>query len=573
MIAEKRWQIREHDYERAKRFGAEIGEAPLVAALLIARGHWDGESAERFLNPKMEHLHDRYLLTDMDRAVTRILRAIDDGEKILVWGDYDVDGTTGTVVLRKAIGILGGKSEYHIPHRFREGYGLNVEYLEKAKERGCSLVISVDTGSRAFEAADWARENGIDLIISDHHLSDPERGNPDAYAIVNPNRADCDYPDKHLAGVGVAFKIAHAMLRERGKENVIPAFLKMVAIGTIADIMQLTGENRSIVAIGLKDLPSAKNHGLKALMDVADCGDEMSSYDIGFRIAPRINAAGRMDEGRLVIELFEAQTFEEARKIAQSLDELNRRRQEVQSDIFQLALQAHADAGAEVDSSHVAVVAGHGWHRGVIGLASSKITDRLYRPSLVVSIEDGIGHGSGRSIDGFNLHDALDHCKDLFEKFGGHAAACGFTIREENLNPLRTRLNAYARNILSADDLKPLLRIDAALKSSSINLSLVDTLKRMEPFGAGNPKPRFSTSKLVLVSDPLVMKEKHLKLRLRDSEGKTLEAVWWDGVEKGKNIDLLKDTGISLAFTPDANHWNGQTRLQLVVDDIRLDNS
>jgi len=309
MIAEKRWQIREHDYERAKRFGAEIGEAPLVAALLIARGHGVGESAERFLNPKMEHLHDPYLLTDMDRAVTRILRAIDDGEKILVWGDYDVDGTTGTVVLRKAIGILGGESEYHIPHRFREGYGLNIEYMEKAKERGCSLVISVDTGSRAFEAADWARENGLDLIISDHHLSDPERGNPDAYAIVNPNRADCDYPDKHLAGVGVAFKIAHAMLRERGKENVIPAFLKMVAIGTIADIMQLTGENRSIVAIGLKDLPSAKNHGLKALMDVADCGDEMSSYDIGFRIAPRINAAGRMDEGRLVIELFEAQTL------------------------------------------------------------------------------------------------------------------------------------------------------------------------------------------------------------------------------------------------------------------------
>ena len=573
MGVEKRWLTAEHDFDRVKAFAREIGEAPLVAALLIARGHDDAESAERFLNPRLEHLHDPYLLTDMGKAVQRILRAIDDGEKILVWGDYDVDGTTGTVVLRKAIEILGGVSTFHIPHRFREGYGLNIEYMKKAKEDGCSLVISVDTGSRAFEVADWAKANSIDLIISDHHLSDPERGNPDAFAVVNPNRADCPYPDKNLAGVGVAFKIVHALLRERNKETLIPAFLKMVAIGTIADIMQLTGENRSIVAIGLRDLPSAKNHGLKALMEVADCADEMSSYDIGFRIGPRINAAGRMDEGRSVIELFEAQSFEEARRIAQKLDELNRRRQEVQSDIFKLALQAHTDDAPDQESSHVAVVAGKEWHRGVIGLASSKITDRLHRPSLVISIEDGLGHGSGRSIEGFNLHDALETCKELFEKFGGHAAACGFTIKEENIPEVRKRLNEHARTVLTVEDLRPRLRIDAHLRPSSINLSLVDTLKRMEPFGAGNPKPRFSASNLFVSGEPLVMKEKHLKLRLRDADGKSFEAVWWDGVEKGQNLNLSKDQAISLAFTPDANHWNGQTRLQLVVDDIRFDNS
>jgi single-stranded-DNA-specific exonuclease len=573
MRVEKRWRTTEHDYARAKAFADEIGESPLVAALMISRGHDDAESAERFLNPRLEHLHDPYLLEDMDKAVDRILKAIDSREKILVWGDYDVDGTTGTVVLRKAIDILGGISSYHIPHRFREGYGLNIEYLQKAKEDGCSLVISVDTGSRAFEAADWARENGLELIISDHHLSDSERGNPDAYAVVNPNRHDCNYPDKHLAGVGVAFKIAHALLRARGKENLIPAFLKMVAIGTIADIMQLTGENRSIVALGLKDLPSARNHGLKALIDVADCGSEMSSLDIGFRIAPRINAAGRMDEGRAVIQLFEAPTFEEARKIAQKLDELNRRRQDVQADIFKLALDAHAESASSIDTSHVAVVYGYGWHRGVIGLASSKITDRLYRPSLVISIEDGVGHGSGRSIEGFNLHDALESCKEVFEKFGGHAAACGFTIKEENISELSTRLNSYAKDTLTEEDLRPLLRIDAELKSSSISLGLVDALKRMEPFGAGNPKPRFSASKLSLTADPLIMKERHLKLRLQDSEGKPFEAVWWDGVEKGNHLDLAKEKVVSVAFTPEANHWNGQTRLQLVVDDIRLDNS
>lgn len=572
MQKEKRWSIEEHDTERVRAFAREIGEVPLVAALLISRGHDNPDAAERFLSPRMEHLHNPYLLTDMERAVERILRAIDAKEKILVWGDYDVDGTTGTVVLRKAIDILGGISTFHIPHRFREGYGINIEYLRKAVEDGCSLVISVDTGSRAFEAADWARGNGLDLIISDHHLSDPEKGNPDAYAVVNPNRTDCGYPDKNLAGVGVAFKIAQALLSARGKESLIPAFLKMVAIGTIADIMQLTGENRSIVSIGLKDLPSARNPGLRALMDVADCKEEMSSYDIGFRIAPRINAAGRMDEGRAVIELFDAKTFDDARGIAQRLDELNRRRQEVQAEIFQLALQTHAETSSPEDSSHVAVVAGNGWHRGVIGLASSKITDRLYRPSLVISIENGIGHGSGRSIEGFNLHDALESCKDVFEKFGGHAAACGFTIQETRIGELRTRLNEYARDNLTDEDLKPRLRIDAKLKSSSIDLGLVDSLKKMEPFGAGNPKPRFVASNLSLAGDPLVMKERHLKLRMSDPDGRAFEAVWWDGVEKAAHLDLRKNQVFSMAFTPDANHWNGQTRLQLVIDDLRLDN-
>lgn len=546
-----------------------LSVSPLVAALLISRGFGETEAAERFLAPGLGDLHDPYLLRDMDRAVERILRAVDSKEKILVWGDYDVDGTTGTVVLRKALEILGAETEYHVPHRFREGYGLNIEYLQKARDRGCTLAISVDTGSRAFEPAEWAKENGLDLIITDHHLSDPERGNPNAYAVVNPNQRECAYPDKHLAGVGVAFKVAHALLRERGKESLIPAFLKVVAIGTIADIMQLSGENRAIVALGLRDLPSARNFGLKALMEVADCKSDMSSYDIGFRVAPRINAAGRMDEALTVVKLFESGSFEEARGLALKLDEANRERQRVQKMISEFALQEYIDGGGRERQPYVAVVAGEGWHRGVIGLASSRITDKLYRPSLVISLEDGIGHGSARSIDGFNLHDALENCKELFEKFGGHAAACGFTLLEENIDPLRERLNEYAARMLSENDLVPELRIDAAVQSGTLTLELVDDLKRLEPYGAGNPKPKFVTGGLTLAGDPFVMKQKHLKLRLVDEAGRPFEAVWWDGVDKSHGQTPAAGDRIELAYTPEANNWQGNTRLQLVVEDLR----
>ena len=257
----KRWKIQKHDREQVLKLSESLKVSPLVAALLISRGYSTEESAHKFLNPTFEDLHEPLLLKDMDKAVARVLLAIERGEKILIWGDYDVDGTTGTVVLRKALEILGAQTGYHVPHRFTEGYGLNIEKLSEAKDKGYTVAISVDTGSRAFEAADWARENGMDLIITDHHLSDEKVGNPNAFAVVNPNQIGCNYPDKHLAGVGVAFKLAHALLREKGKENIVKGFLKMVAIGTIADIMNLSGENRAIVSIGLRDLPKASNYG------------------------------------------------------------------------------------------------------------------------------------------------------------------------------------------------------------------------------------------------------------------------------------------------------------------------
>ncbi len=568
---EKRWKIEKHDRAKVAELASELDVPPLVAAMLITRGYDDRERAFAFLNPTRDDLHEPELLKDLTKSVERILKAIENGEKILIWGDYDVDGTTGTVVLRRALEMIGATTGYHVPNRFTEGYGLNIPALEKAKEDGYSLVITVDCGSTAFEPIAWARENGMDVIVTDHHLT-KDHGLPNAYAIVNPNQPGCEYPDKNLAGVGVAFKLAHALLREKGRENVVDGFLKVVAIGTIADIMQLTGENRAIVKLGLRDLPEARNFGLKALMEVADCRSEMTSFDIGFRIAPRINAAGRMDVARQVVELFEAPSFGRARELAGVLDSRNRERQKTQLEITQLALEEFLDAGGSEVQTHFAVVAGEGWHRGVIGLAASRITDKLYRPSIVISIEDGVGHGSARSIPGYHLLQGLDSCAELFEQYGGHAAAAGMKIKAENIDELRMRLNEHAVSAIAAENLVPELRVDARVMPQTIDLKLVEMLKMLEPYGAGNPKPVFATGGLVLRDDPFVMKEKHLKLKLTDGQGRFFEAVWWDGVERSKRQTLRAGSGIEIAYTPEANTWQGNTRLQLVVEDLRADN-
>lgn len=565
---DKRWVIQKHDHGRAAALAAELNVSPLVAALLIARGYETAELATRFLNPSYSDLHEPFLLKGMREAVERIFSAIEKGEKILIWGDYDVDGTTGTVLLRKTLKILGAETAFHVPNRFTEGYGINIPALEQAKADGCKLVISVDCGIRSFEPVAWAKDNGLDFIVTDHHISDPERGNPDALAVVNPNQPGCEYPDKHLAGVGVAFKLAHALLRERQKEDLVPAFLKITAIGTIADIMQLTGENRAIVALGLRDLPNTRNVGLKALMEVADCRSDMTSYHIGFRIAPRINAAGRMDVARHVVELFEAEEFGEARRLAAILDSRNRERQQVQQQITELALlETENLAGRKF-----VVVAGEGWHRGVIGLAASRIAERLHRPTIVLSMENGYAHGSARSIANYHLLNALESCPELFEQFGGHAAAAGMKIKCENIEALRDALNRYAEDSLTEDYLQPELRIDARISPQTLDLKLVDGLKLLEPFGAGNPKPVFVTNGLFVRGEPRVMKDKHLKLWLDDGSGRRFEVVWWDGVERSEGRTLTPGSRIEIAYTAEANVWQSSTRLQLVAEDIRSDN-
>ena len=566
----KRWIVREPETERAASLARTLGVSPIVASLLIARGYADEDSARKFLRPSPDQLHDPSLMLGMTEAVARILRAIDAGEKILVYGDYDVDGTTGTVVLRRALGLLGAQTGFHVPHRFTEGYGIQQAALEKARDDGYTLVISVDCGIRAHEPLHWARDNGLDVIVTDHHLPNEGEGAPPAFCVLNPNQHGCNYPDKNLAGVGVAFKLAHALFRERGRESQIMGFLKMVAIGTVADVAQLVGENRTIVALGLKDLPKATNPGLRALMEVAGFTDGrgMTAYDVGFRIGPRINAAGRMDAARAVVELFETNDRTEARRLAEHLDARNRERQVVQQEIVKRAL-AELESTDVATQTHVAVIAGDGWHRGVIGIAASKIAERINRPCVVISLDGDDGHGSARSIEAYHLLNGLTECADLFVKFGGHSHAAGLSITRTHISELRRRLNEHAAASLSASDLVPAIKIDMELPSEAVTLSLAEELRALEPFGAGNPRPVFMTRSLRILSEPRIMKEKHLKLRVAGTQNRPLEVVWWSGVEELAGQTLSTGERIELAYTIEPNTWKGETRLQLCVKDMR----
>ena len=567
----KRWIVRERDYSRTEQLASTLGVSPIVADLLVARGYEDAESARSFLNPSLDQLHDPFLMRGMSDAVARLVQAIDRREPILIYGDYDVDGTTGTAVLLRALRMLGATAGYHVPHRFTEGYGIRQEALEKAAAEGYKLVVSVDCGITAHEPLNWARTNGLDIIVTDHHLPDKEEGAPPALAVLNPNQRGCEYPDKNLAGVGVAFKLIHALFRERGREAQVPGFLKMVAIGTVADVAKLVGENRAIVALGLSDLPRARNHGLRALIDIAGCGDdgEMTAYDLGFRIGPRINAAGRMDAARAVVELFDAKEKEEARRLAEHLDTRNRERMEAQREIFNRAVEEFESGADRESQTHAAVIAGDGWHRGVIGLAASKIAERLNRPCVVISLDGEIGHGSARSIEAYHLFDGLTACRDLLEKFGGRSHAAGLSIRRDRIAEFRRRLNEHAALCLTEDDLIPALYIDAELTPRDLGFQLSQDLGALEPFGAGNPRPVFITRGWRVMNEPQILKEQHLKMRVAGDDNRPFEAIWWRGVEEVEATPRMNQR-IDLAYDFEANRYQGDIRLQLNVKDMRV---
>ena len=562
----KRWIVREHDAERAASLARVLGVSPILAALLITRGYADEHAARVFLSPTYDQLHDPYCMLGMKEAVARLQRAVDLREPVLIYGDYDVDGTTGTAVLLRALKLLGAHVGFHIPHRFTEGYGIQQAGLEKAVADGYKLVVSIDCGIRAHEPLYWARDNGLDVIITDHHLPDEREGAPPAFAVLNPNQAGCPYPDKNLAGVGVAFKLVHALFREYGREAQVPAFMKVVAIGTVADVAKLTGENRTIVSIGLKDLARVANPGLRALIDVAGCGDGtgMTAYDVGFRLGPRINAAGRMDAARAVVELFDTRDSHEARRLASHLDARNEERKTVQQQIVDLAVAELKDTR----DSYAAVIAGEGWHRGVIGIAASKISERLNRPCVVLSIDGEMAHGSGRSIEAYHLLTGLTACSDLFEKFGGHSHAAGITIRPDRIEEFRRRLNEHAASCLTPEDLEPSVSVDLELKPEAVTFLLARELEALEPFGAGNPRPVFMTRNLRCLSEPAVMKDRHLKLRLAGPQNRPFEAVWWNCIETPGQTPQLNGS-IELAYTLETSPWNGDYKMQLNVVDCK----
>ncbi|HEX8128217.1 MAG TPA: single-stranded-DNA-specific exonuclease RecJ [Pyrinomonadaceae bacterium] len=569
----KLWSVRGYDPAHAEALAARLGVSPIVAGLLAARGVASEEDARKLLHPSLDQLHDPSLMLGMTDAAARVLRAVDAGERILIYGDYDVDGTTGTVVLRRVLQLLGTETRFHVPHRFTEGYGIRQDVLERARAEGCTLVISVDCGIRAHEPLEWARANGLDVIVTDHHLPDAAEGAPPAFAVLNPNQRNCSYPDKHLAGVGVAFKLAHEVLRRRGREGLVKGFLKVVAIGTVADVAPLIGENRAIVALGLADIVNATNPGLRALLEVAGCGDgrDMRCSDLGFRLGPRINAAGRMDAARAVVELFETDDPAEARRLAEHLDARNRERQVMQRAITERAVAEYERSG---DCGAVAVIAGDGWHRGVIGLAASRIAEKLARPCVVISLEGDLGHGSARSVEGYHLLDGLTACADLFESFGGHAQAAGLTIRREHIAELRRRLDEHARPFLTdAAECAPVVKVDAELPSRALTLALADELERLEPFGAQWPRPVFLSSDLRVIREARVLKERHLKFEVAAGDnGRPVEALWWGGAEEATATPRTGDR-IELAYAVETNIWRGEKRLQLIVEDMKASKS
>ncbi len=568
----KKWVLRETDRARAVELAKSLGVAPIVAGLLAARGYSDTKAAEVFLKPSLDQLHDPSLMLGMSEAVARLIYAIDHQQPILIYGDYDVDGTTGTAVLLRALRMLGATAGYHVPHRFTEGYGIRQDALEKAANEGYQLVVSVDCGITAHEPLVWARQNHLDIIVTDHHLPDADEGAPPAFAVLNPNQHGCTYPDKNLAGVGVAFKLVHALFRARGRESVVPGFLKMVAIGTVADVAKLVGENRAIVALGLSDLPRAVNYGLRALIEIAGCEGEMNAYDLGFRIGPRINAAGRMDAASAVVELFNAKDKDDARRLAEHLDTRNRERMEMQREIFNRAIEEFETGADRATQTHAAVIAGDNWHRGVLGLAASKIAERLNRPCVVISFEGDIGHGSARSIEAYHLFDGLTSCRDLLDKFGGHSHAAGLSIRRECVPEFRRRLNEHAAACLTEDDLTPALSIDAEVAAADLNFQLSQDLRLLEPFGAGNPRPVFATRNLRVLGNAQVIKEQHLKLRVAGENNRPFEAIWWRGVEEASATPQANQR-IDLAYELEADKWMGDIRLQLNVRDMRVSQS
>lgn len=535
----------------------------------------NADAAREFLDPKLDHLHSPYLMKGMREAVARIQQAVANRERILIYGDYDVDGTTAIVILKKAIEIVGGTAEFHVPHRIRDGYGMKDDVIERAAADGVRLVISVDTGIRAFAAAEAARRVGLDLIVTDHHL--PEDGQlPHALAVLNPNQPDCAYPCKSLCGAGIAFKIAQALLEARdeadARRRLLPSFLKMAAIATIADAVPLVGENRVIAKLGLAGLRDPRNVGLRALMTVAQLADKqrrLSASDVAFRIAPRMNAAGRMDVAQTVIELFEAREEDKARQLAARLNQLNSDRQASEQQIVQ-TLEARLTEPQFADARCI-VLDGDGWHRGVIGIAATRVVERTYRPALVISRDNGEAHGSGRSIPAFHLLSALESCHELFTRFGGHAHAVGFSLPSERIVDLRTRLDVYARQRLTPEDLVPVLEAEAEIELSGINPELIQTVQRMEPFGVGNREPVFVARQLRVLLPPKVLKDKHAKMRVAQTNGKAMrfDAMAWRMADRITAEGILANDSIDLAFTLDENTHPEFGGIELRICDFR----
>ncbi|MEI6667349.1 MAG: single-stranded-DNA-specific exonuclease RecJ [Acidobacteriota bacterium] len=563
------WDELACDPTQAGTLAEALGLKPLLARLLCLRGVDTPEAADRFLHPSLDHLHDPFRLEGMRPAVERLLAAVANGERIVVHGDYDVDGITSTVIVRRTLELLGANVGHFLPERLRDGYGLNAATIDRLHAEGVRVIVSVDCGIRGVEAGRRARELGVDLIITDHH--EPDDHLPDAVAIINPRQPSCTYPDKNLAGVGVALKLVQALCGRTGHDRWLPGFVKIAALGTLADVVPLVGENRVIAKLGLEALSRGPNKiGLRALIESAGLtGKTIDSYHVAFMLAPRINAAGRMSTPDIAMRLLLASDDGEAtqaRDLATQLNHENERRQQEERTIV-----AHAkrmvEGDPDIGARSVLVVAGEGWHRGVIGIVASKLVDAFHRPSIVMSIDGDTAHGSCRSIPGFDILAALEAHAGMFEKFGGHRAAAGLTMETGRIKAFRQAVTTWADERLGPDDVRPRLRLDAALRLPEITDGLLEILGALGPYGAGNAKPLFHSRAVTVADGPRRMKDRHLSLSVRQ-DGAAFRAVFWRGAERAAVIEESR-SALDVAFWVEQNTFNGMTRNELSLADVR----
>jgi single-stranded-DNA-specific exonuclease len=544
----------------------EFGLNEIIARALINRGIDTIPKVSAFFNTELSSLHDPYLMKGMDKAVGRVLDAVKNNEKICVYGDYDVDGITSTAVMVRTLRRLGADTSYYIPNRMEEGYGLSMGSMDIIKEQGVNLILTVDCGIRSNDIIDYANSLGMQVIVTDHHECEGEL--PKAFSIVNPHQYECGYPYKGLAGVGVAFKLASSLLERSGYGNYAEELLDLVTLGTIADVVPLLDENRVIVKNGLEKIRNSNNEGIKALLEVCGLsGKELNAYNVAFMLAPRINAAGRIADASECVELLLTDNPARAAEIARKLDADNRERQGIENQILNDAV-AMLESSVDFEKDRALILAGEGWHIGVIGIVASRLVDRYYLPAMVMCVDGELSKGSARSIPGFNIFEAMSRHSSLFEKYGGHEMAAGFTIRTDRISELRERMNMEVARVMGTEKLLPELRVDYKLDSDDINLDTVSRLKLLEPFGIGNPSPLYVYRGL-----------KVLSARAVGSDGKHLSLMVYDGVNEIKCIAynmgsmqkvLSIGKKIDIICSVENNLWNNIESVQLNIKDIRL---
>ena len=535
-----------------------------VCRLVVGRGYADPELAKRFLRPRLEHLHEPSTLLDLDRAVERLVQAIRAGETILVHGDYDVDGMCSTTIMVKTLRSLGGRAEPFIPQRLKDGYDLTDVGVRAALDIGARVVVTCDCGTSAVGPVTALQDAGVDVIITDHHL--PGGPLPPAFAVINPKRAGCPSVDKDLAAVGVAFKLALALVRAFGaSENRVLELLDLVALATVADIAPLRGENRVLVRYGLRLLSDTRNVGLRALIRAAGLDHKpLTAGRVGYILAPRLNAVGRLDRALRGVELLMTESEADANRLARDFEELNARRQEI--DRRTLDEARRMVERLDLDATYGLVLAGEGWHAGVIGIVASRLVEEFGRPTILIALDGDEGKGSGRSISPFDLHAGIGECRDLLIRFGGHRAAAGVTIARDQVPAFAERFNAVARRSLSADDLVPEIRADLELPFDAATEDLEALLRHLEPFGAGNPAPVLVSRGVTLAGPPRTVGKDGLRLLLK-SGGHSLTAIGWGMGPRRGELDVGRP--VDVAFRLDRDEWNGESRLQARLADFQ----